>query len=176
MPEPVVHRRPLVCDGAGMNSSADFSNPSTAPSPLQDVISLWLQFTHQHDLTHSIVSHLCQAKDAHPLTEAQQLEVATMAHSCLRPRCKDPDCLKIAAGQPFRLKLLQAFAARAKDPDHRRPPPSPLPRQLDTSGAKPSIAPPTPAKGSGQRLGSAFPRQRRRRGTPLASRHRHWQA
>ena len=102
-----------------MNSSADFSNPSTAPSPLQDVISLWLQFAHQHDLTHSIVSHLCQAKDAHPLTEAQQLEVATVAHSCLHPHCKDPDCLKIAAGQPFRLKLLQAFAARTKDPDHR---------------------------------------------------------
>ena len=119
LPEPVVHRRPLVCDGAGVNSSADFSNPSTAPSPLQDVISLWLQFAHQHDLTHSIVSHLCQAKDAHPLTKAQQLEVATMAHSCLHPHCKDPNCLKIAAGQPFRLKLLQAFAARTKDPDHR---------------------------------------------------------
>ena len=83
LPEPVVHRRPLVCDGAGMNSSADASNPSTAPSPLQDVITRWLQFAGQHNLTQSIVSHLCQARDAHPLTEAQQLEVAAIAHSCL---------------------------------------------------------------------------------------------
>ena len=61
LPEPVVHRRPLVCDGAGMNSSADPSNPSTAPSPLQDVITHWLQFAAQRNLTQSIVSHLCQA-------------------------------------------------------------------------------------------------------------------
>ena len=118
-PEPVVHRRPLVCDGAGMNSSADSSNPSTAPSPLQDVITHWLQFAAQHNLTQSIVSHLCQARDAHPLTEAQQLEVATIAHSFLHPQCKDPACLRITAGQPFRLKLLQAFASRTKDPDHK---------------------------------------------------------
>ena len=119
LPEPVVHRRPLVCDGAGMNSSADASNPSTAPSPLQDVITHWLQFANQHNLTQSIVSHLCQARGAHPLTAAQQLEVAAIAHSCLHPQCKDPAGLKITARQPFRLKLLQAFASRTKDPDHK---------------------------------------------------------
>ena len=49
---------------------------------------------------------------------APQLEVASIAHSCLRPQCKDPSCLQVTAGQPFRLKLLQAFAARTEDPDH----------------------------------------------------------
>ena len=119
LPEPGVHRRPLVCDGAGMNSSADSSNASAAPSPLQDVITHWLQFAAQRNLTQSIVSHRCQARDAHPLTEAQQLEVATIAHSFLHPQCKDPACLRITPGQPFRLKLLQAFASRTKDPDHK---------------------------------------------------------
>ena len=119
LPEPVVHRRPLVCDGAGVNSSADSSNASAAPSPLQDVITHWLQFAAQRNLTQSIVSHLCQARDAHPLTEAQQLEVAAIAHSFLHPQCKDPACLQITPGQPFRLKLLQAFASRTKDPDRR---------------------------------------------------------
>ena len=41
-----------------------------------------------------------------------------MAHSCLHPQCKDPSCLQISAGQPFRLKLVQAFASRIEDPDH----------------------------------------------------------
>ena len=77
LPETVVHRRPPVCDGAGMNSSADASNPSNDPSPLQDVIKHWLQFAAQQDLTEQIISHLSQARDAHPLTEAQQL-VATL--------------------------------------------------------------------------------------------------
>ena len=110
--EPVVHRRPPVCDGAGMNS------PSPKPSPLQDVVAHWLQYSEQQGLTDRIVSHLCQAMDSHPLTEAQQLEVASIAHSCLRPQCKDPSCLQVIDGQPFRLRLLQAFAARTKDPDH----------------------------------------------------------
>ena len=102
-----------------MNSSADASNPSNDPSPLQDVIKHWLQFAAQQDLTEQIISHLSQARDAHPLTEAQQLEIAAIAHSCLHPQCTDPACLKISSGQPFRLKLLQAFSARAKDPDHK---------------------------------------------------------
>ena len=119
LPEPVVHRRPPVCDGAGMNSSADASNPSNDPSPLQDVIKHWLQFAAQQNLTEQIISHLSQARDAHPLTEAQQLEIAAIAHSCLHPQCTDPACLKISSGQPFRLKLLQAFSARTKDPDHK---------------------------------------------------------
>ena len=119
LPETVVHRRPPVCDGAGMNSSADASNPSSDPSPLQDVIKHWLQFAAQQDLTEQIISHLSQARDAHPLTKAQQLEIAAIAHSCLHPQCTDPACLKISSGQPFRLKLLQAFSARTKDPDHK---------------------------------------------------------
>ena len=118
LPEPIIHRKPPVCDGAGMNSSADFSNPSAKPSPLQDVVTHWLNFAEQQNLTDRVISHLCQAIDAHPLTEAQQLEVASIAHSCLHPQCKDPSCLQVTAGQPFRLKLLHAFASRTGDPDH----------------------------------------------------------
>ena len=118
LPEPTVHRRPPVCDGAGMNSSADHSFPAENASPLQDVVTHWLQYAEQRGMSQSIISHLCQAVDDHPLTEAQQLEVASIAHSLLHPQCKDPQCLQVAPGQPFRLKLLHAFASRAQDPDH----------------------------------------------------------
>ena len=40
-----------------------------------------------------------------------------MAHAALHPHCQDPACMRISHGQPFRLGLLQALAARTKDPD-----------------------------------------------------------
>ena len=45
------------------------------------------------------------------------MDIAQIAHSCLRPNCKDPACLQVSPGQPFRLRILQALAARVKDPD-----------------------------------------------------------
>ena len=44
--EPIVHRRPPVCDAAGVNSTADHSNPQAA-SPFQDIVQQWL---HIHSL------------------------------------------------------------------------------------------------------------------------------
>ena len=116
LPEPVVHRRPPVCDGAGLNSTADHSNGRPS-SCLQDVATQWLQCAESQSLKQHIIAHLAQSQDSQPLTEQQQLDVAHIAHTCLRPNCKDPACLQISPGQPFRLKLLQAFSSRTKDPD-----------------------------------------------------------
>ena len=60
---------------------------------------------------------LAQGIDEHPLTQQQQLDLAEIAHRCLHFSCSQPDCLLITPGQPFRLNLLQAFAARMQDPD-----------------------------------------------------------
>ena len=68
-------------------------------------------------ITEDLVSHLMQSIDSRPLTPQQQLDVAEIAHKCLRPSCSSSDCLAISPGQPFRIRLLQAFAARAQDPD-----------------------------------------------------------
>ena len=38
--EPIIHRRPPVCNGAGFNSTADHTNPK-ASSPFQDLIQHW---------------------------------------------------------------------------------------------------------------------------------------
>ena len=111
-----IPRRPPVCDGAGHNSSADHSSPQ-ASCCVQDVVEHWLGYVASNSLKQHIISHLAQGQDSHPLTEQQQLDIASIAHSCLHPNCKDPACLRIASGQPFRLQLLQAFAARSKDPD-----------------------------------------------------------
>ena len=116
LPEPVVHRRPPVCDGAGMHSTADHSNPSRS-SPLDDVAQHWQTYAEQHSITPDLVSHLMQGTDSHPLTPQQQMDVAEIAHRCLHPTCTSHDCLLVSPGQPFRVKLLQAFAARTQDPD-----------------------------------------------------------
>ena len=92
--------------------------PALSLQRCKTVISHWLRYAAQQNLTDPINSRLCQAVGSHLLTEAQQLEVETIAHSCLHPQCKDPSCLQISAGQPFRLKLVQAFASRVEDPDH----------------------------------------------------------
>ena len=114
--EPVVHRRPPVCDGAGFNSTADHTNPK-ASSPFQDLIQHWQQYALQHDLSPHIVQRLAQGIDSHPLTQQQHLDLAEIAHKCLHPSCSQPDCLLVTPGQPFRINLLQAFAARVQDPD-----------------------------------------------------------
>ena len=103
-------------DGAGLNSSADHSNHQPR-SCLQDVATQWLQYAESQSLKQHVISHLAQSQDSHPLTEQQQLDVARIAHTCLRANCKDPAWLQISPGQPFRLKLLQAFSSRTKDPD-----------------------------------------------------------
>ena len=118
--EPVVHRRPPVCDGAGFNSTADHTNPK-ASSAFQDLLQHWQRYAAQQDLSSHIVRHLAQGADSHPLTPQQQLDLADIAHKCLHPSCSQADCLLIAPGQPFRLSLLQAFAAHMQDPDPQLP-------------------------------------------------------
>ena len=61
LPEPHVHRRPPVCDGAGSNSSADHSNPQSSGC-MQDVVDRWLQYTSSRSLKTRILSHLAQGR------------------------------------------------------------------------------------------------------------------
>ena len=64
LPEPIVHRRPPVCDGASMRSTADHSSPQ-ASCCLQDVATHWLQYAKSHSLHQHIISHLAQGVDSH---------------------------------------------------------------------------------------------------------------
>ena len=54
------------------------------------------------------MSHLSQGIDSHPRAEQQQLDVAEPARRAMN-------------GQPFRLRLLQAFAPRRQDPEAQLP-------------------------------------------------------
>ena len=95
LPEPVVHRRPPVCDGAGMRSAADHSKPCKS-SPLNDVVQRWQAYAEEHSITPDLVSHLMQRTDSHPLTPQQQMDIAEIAHRCLHPTCAAHDCLLVS--------------------------------------------------------------------------------
>ena len=84
---------------------------------LDDVAQHWQTYAEQHSIAPDLVSHLMQGTDSHPLTPQQQMDAAEIAHRCLHPTCTSHDCLLVSPGQPFRVKLLQAFATRAQDPD-----------------------------------------------------------
>ena len=115
LPEPTVHRRPAICDGAGLNRAADHSNPKGEALPgLTDRI---LTYVHKHNLDNSILYHIAQSKPDHPIAAHHQHELVHIVHSSLHPDCCNPNCTAITAGQPFRLELVGALAAALKDPD-----------------------------------------------------------
>ena len=110
-----MHRRPAICDGAGLNSTADHSNPKREALPgLTDRI---LTYVRKHNLDNSILCHIAQSKPDHPIAAHHQHELVHIVHSSLHPDCCNPNCTAITAGQPFRLELVGALAAALKDPD-----------------------------------------------------------
>ena len=115
-PATFQRRRPAVCDGAGLNSSADKS-VAAGNTSLSDVAQQWLQYLASQDLFLHLVEHLHEGRDAHPFTDEQQARITDIAHEALHPNCKKQECTHISQGQPFRLQLLQLFATATQDPD-----------------------------------------------------------
>eukprot|EP00439_Symbiodinium_sp_Y106_P008134 s1765_g1.t1 len=79
---PFQRKRPAVCDGAGLRSTADKSLPAAEP-PLQHLAQQWLQHLASEDLFLHLVEHMHEGRDAHPLSEEQQAKITDIAHKAL---------------------------------------------------------------------------------------------
>ena len=117
--EDFVPRRLKLCDGAGLNSTADHSTP--APGGLQSLAQTFMDWFRSHDMIQPTLQHLASSADSHPLSKDQQLELAKVCHSHLLPSLSADTALHISPGQPFRLRILQAMAEHIKDPDSALP-------------------------------------------------------
>ena len=110
--EPYVHRRPTVCDGAGLNSTADHSNPkSSPPKPLSNAIMQYLQ---AKNLVEDIAASLSRGNSDHPIASHHRHELAVIMHSHLHPDCNNPECIAISEGQPFRQPSYRQWRALAQ--------------------------------------------------------------
>ena len=98
MPGHFLPRRPAVCDGAGLFSTADHtaSNVSTKPKPLKAIASTFLTYLKSHGLVSRIKSQLESEDSTAPLSEEQGL-VSSRNHSptpstAIRPRHIPRNC------------------------------------------------------------------------------------
>ena len=80
-------KRPAVCDGAGMFSTADHSanNTSTEPKPLAPLALSFKRYLASHGLIKHISTHLSESKDEPPLSEEHGIALASIVHSTLAP-------------------------------------------------------------------------------------------
>ena len=76
-------KRPAVCDGAGMFSTADHSanNTSTGPKPLAPLAHSFKRYLASHGLVKHISSHLSESKDEPPLSEEHGIECTSIYHT-----------------------------------------------------------------------------------------------
>ena len=114
LPQPIVHRRPAICDGAGPNSAADQSN--TRISPITPLAHKLLAYMREHHLCEGILTHLAQAQPTHPIADHHQRQLVQIAHDHLRPQCSNKQRTHMPEGQPFRLQLLGMLASATQDP------------------------------------------------------------
>ena len=97
--EPYIHRRPVVCDGAGLNSNADHSNPKTSPlKPLSDAL---LQYLQGKGLVLDIASSLRQGSSEHPIPAHHRYELASIIHSTCAPTATTQTALPSVKDNPF---------------------------------------------------------------------------
>ena len=116
-------KRPAVCDGAGMFSTADHSanNTSTDPKPLAPLAHSFKRYLASHGLIKHISSHLSDSKDEPPLSEEHGIALASIVQSTLAPSTDLDRFLHISEGQPFRLNVLQSLAQTIQDRDAQLP-------------------------------------------------------
>ena len=117
--EDFVPCRLKLCDGAGLNSTADHSTPKLGG--LQSLAQTFMDWFRSRDMIRPTLQHLASGTDSHPLSKDQQLELAKICHNHLLPSVSADTALHISPGQPFRLRLLQAMAEHIKDPDSALP-------------------------------------------------------
>ena len=123
MPGHFLPRRPAVCDGAGLFSTADHtaSNVSTKPKPLAGVASTFLTYLKSHDLVSHIKVQLESDDTSAPLSEEQGLILAEIIRQHLAPQSDPGTFHQITPGQPFRLNVLQCLATALQDKDSALP-------------------------------------------------------
>ena len=113
LPETYVPHRVTLCDGAGMNSHAD--RTFAKHSKLKPLADKW-DAIQQAGASRRILEHLQEAQPEHPFSTLQQ-DMAKIAAETLLPTCSMEQASHISAGQPYRLRLLQALASQCNDPD-----------------------------------------------------------
>ena len=119
MPAHFLPRRPAICDGSGLFSTADHtaSNVSTKPKPLKALASTFLTYLKSQGLLSCIKTQLEAADGTPPLSEEQGLVLAEIVRQTLAPRADPGTFHEIAPGQPFRLNVLQCLASALQDKD-----------------------------------------------------------
>ena len=110
--------RAPACDGAGLQSSADFAHAPGTPTCLLPLASRLQAWCLQQDRHKRIAAHIAQSKPEHPLSPEQQ-ELLDIASDCLN--LPPSETGHIEAGQPFRLSLLARLAQLTADIDKSLP-------------------------------------------------------
>ena len=115
LPETYAPQRMRLCDGAGMNSTADHTFPKS--SKLHELAELYWKEIEAQQAADSATLHLQSAQPSHPFGEELQESLARIAASHLLPSTPIDEALHISPGQPHRLQLLHAIASQSSDPD-----------------------------------------------------------
>ena len=115
LPETYVAGRMKLCDGAGVQSSADRIFPQR--SKLKSLANKWWQALQDASATASAMLHLSEAKPCHPFSVELQERMAAIAAEELLPASTCEHATHISPGQPYRLRILQAPATHCQDPD-----------------------------------------------------------
>ena len=117
--EDFVPRRLRLCDGAGLNSTADHSTPKAGS--LQGLAHTLVAWFHSNDVVKPTLQHLASGAESRPISQDLQLALAEICRNHLIPSVHTDTALRISPGQPFRLRLLQSLAEHIKDPDSALP-------------------------------------------------------
>ena len=98
-----------------MHSNADHSIPEG--NNMLALTPAWVDWFHTNDMVKTTLQHLAAGAATHPLSQQQQLDIVHITHKHICPNLEPSTAMRIESGQPFRLKLLTAFAEHIKDPD-----------------------------------------------------------
>ena len=90
---------------------------SPSKASLKPLADKWWDAIQQAGASHRILEHLQEAQPEHPFSTELQQDMARIAAETLLPTCSVEQALHISAGQPYRLRLLQALASHCNDPD-----------------------------------------------------------
>ena len=123
LPQCFLPRRPAICDGAGLFSSADHTanNTSAQPQPLLKLSQAMLAYLNKHSLVKHIADSLKEARQEPPLGTEHCLAMVEIIREHLAPHMSAEHFASISEGQPFRLHILQSLARAIHDKDRDLP-------------------------------------------------------
>ena len=123
MPSCYLPKRPAVCDGAGMFSTADHSanSTSTGPKPLAQLARSFKYYLGSHGLVKHTSNHLSEGKDEPPLSEEHGIALASIIHSMLA-RCLlvlSGLCRAVDSGRPHKTPWISRMISAMISAPHR---------------------------------------------------------